>query len=171
MNNVSYRLLKANIRKACKVTNKITKEFEVDNAKLTSLLDDVNLIPLPVGLKSKRVKEDIIPYLSEYYEKSYLTWFSDKKQYTILTFVDKTMLDDAGLELVNSLINNKENIDRVHTMAKIIAEYHCYFATVISYAYADRETNIPSISYNIACRANKVVIKDSDYQYNHKDFS
>lgn len=173
MNNVNYKTLKSNIIKACKQSSKGTMKFIVDLDKLTTQVESMELIPLNLGMESKLVKPENIPYLSEYFEKSNLSWFSDSKYFTALCFIDKESVDETAQELIDQLnISTIEDpdLDHVSIASKLIADYPCYFATVVSY-----QNNDPKLygkaSYEIICRANKVVIKSSDYQYNPKDFS
>lgn len=173
MNNVNYKVLKSNIIKTCKQSKEYSMEFNVNYNKLKDLVSDINLVPINVGMKSKVVKPEIIPYLSEYFEKSHLSWFTDGKFYTVLTFVDTESLDDEAKSLLEKVAMNQEDDpdnDRTNDMATLVANYPCYFATIVSYQNND-PNRIGKPSYEIICRANKVVIKNSDYQYNPKDFS
>lgn len=172
MNNVSYRVLKSNIIKACRQTKEKSIEFVVDYKKLKDLVEDINLVPMFVGLESKRLDPELVPYLSEYFDKSHMTWLSDSKFCTVITFIDAQSIDEKAQELLDSLhvthVDDPEN-DNVANYAALISNYPCYFATIVSYknnspTYSDKP------SYEIACRANKVTIRKSDYQYNSKDF-
>lgn len=170
--NVSYRVLKSNVIKACRQVGDSMK-FEVDYEKLKELTEDIGLIPVKVGMESKRVDDILVPYLSEYFEKTKLSWFTNSKYSTIVCFVDASAVDSECRELLAKMHIPREDdpdIDHVNIYATIVAKYPCYFANIISYHNEDpRRGGRPS--YEIACRANKVVIKSSNYQYNPKDFS
>ncbi len=174
MNNVNYKTLKSNIIKCCTQIETDIMKFEIDWDKLTSLEKDYKLVPIaPVGGDAKKVKAEIIPYLSEYFEKTHLSWFTDSKYYTVITFIDSDSIDDTATELLAKLKEDQTedpDDDKVNDMATLVADYPCYFATIISYQNGD-PNRIGKPSYEIVCRANKVVIKSSDYQYNPKDFS
>jgi hypothetical protein len=149
-------------------------DFEVNFDKLASLVSDLKLVPLtPIGGEARKVKPSDIPYLSEYFEKSHLSWFSDSKYFTVITFIDSDSIDERAEELLNDLIFpqvDDPEIDKVKAIATLVADYPCYFATIVSYQNGDPD-RIGRPSYEIICRANKVVIKSSNYQYNPKDMS
>lgn len=169
MNNVNYKNLKSNIVKACKATKQNTVEFVIDYDKLKDLVEDINLIPINVGMQSSRLLPVQVPYLGEYLNKSHMMWLSENKFITVVAFIDSTSVDDNAKDLLEKLntpqVDDPED-DKVKDFAELIANYPCYFATVISY-----QNNSPSlgVTYEIACRANKVVIRDPNYKYNHKD--
>jgi hypothetical protein len=148
-------------------------KFEIDFEKLSDLAKELNLTPLYNALVSKPVHPQNIPFLSEYFEKERLSWFSDSKFFTVLTFIDTESIDEKAEKLIELLasdpIETPEN-DKVKNIATLVAEYPCYFATVVSYQNND-PNRAGRPSYEIICRANKVVIRSSDYQYNYKDFS
>ena len=175
MINVDYKVLSDLIRRCCKQQHKHTPsmEFYVEYNKLVDLVADYNLLPVKIGTRSKKVIPDVIPFISEYYEKSNLAWYSEGKHIVELTFMDVTGLDDEARRIIADLNTPQIDIpdeDKVRDMAKLVADYPCYFALVTSYQNNDpRLKNRPS--YTVSCRANKVVIKSSDYQYNPKDFS
>lgn len=172
MTNVNYRVLKSNIIKACKaVRGDDPIEFKVDYKKLCELVEDINLVPLCVGLNPTKLIPDVIPFMNEYFDKSHMEWLSDVQYFTTLIFIDSEYVNEDVIELLNLLrmprVDDPEN-DKVKVCAKLVANYPCYFANVISY-----KNNSPSAtrpSFEISCRANKVTIKMSDYKYNHKDF-
>ena len=173
MNIVNYKVLKDLIRKSCRHNTKPTMEFYIDYNKLAELTEDIGLSPLMIGLESKAIKPDNIPFMSEYFEKSELSWFSEGKCFTTLIFMDIEGLDEEAHRIIERL--NKPQVevpydDKVHDVAKLVAEYPCYFALVISYQNNDPK-KMGRPSYNIGCRANKVIIKKGSYIYNPKDFS
>jgi len=171
--NVDYKVLKTNIIKACKARRENTIEFEVDLERLAANVKQMKLTPVNSGLISKKVKTDTIPYLNEYFEKTNLSWFNEEKQYTVLTFVETDSIDDTARELIDKLntaqVDDPED-DKVKDMSALVANYPCYFATVASYRN-DNPKRSGQPSYIVICRANKVVIRSSDYQYNFRDMS
>jgi hypothetical protein len=173
-NKVIYKDLKDNIVRSCKQTKEFSMEFRINFEKLATLVSDMSLIPIePVGGTAKRVKPENIPYLSEYFEKSYLSWFDDSKYFTALTFIDSDSIDEKATHLLNKLKQDQADDpdnDKVKDMATLVAEYPCYFATVVSYQNND-PSRLGKATYEIVCRANKVVIKSSDYQYDPVDFT
>lgn len=174
MNNVNYRVLKSNIVKSCKQTNPNTMNFKVNFDKLTSLVSDIGLTPItPVGAEAKRAIPENIPFISEYLVKNRLAWLTDAKHFTIITFIDSESIDEKAQGLLDLIaqdqIEDPEN-DKVNNIATLVAEYPCYFALIVSYENND-PSRIGRPSYEIICRANKVVIRDPNYQYNPKDFA
>lgn len=173
MTNVNYKVLKSNIIKACTQKNAGSMDFYINMDKLSKLTDDINLVPIRIGQEAKKVKPELIPYLSEYFEKSRLSWFSETKYSTIICFIDKNAIDEKAQDLLDKIAKKQvddPDLDKVKLVATIVADYPCYFANIISYQNNDpRRMRKPT--YEIVCRANKVVIKSSDYQYNPKDFS
>lgn len=174
MNSVNYKILKSCIIRSCKQVKQGYMDFNVDFSKLSTLVKDLKLTPIdPIGYNAKIVRPEVIPYLSEYFEKSHLSWFSNSKFFTVITFIDSDSIDEKAQNLLDNIkLNQQDNPDndKVKALAILVAEYPCYFATIISYQNGDPD-RIGRPSYDIVCRANKVVIKASDYQYNHRDFS
>ena len=116
---------------------------------------------------------DDITFLGEYFEKSRLSWWNEDRFFTTVTFVNVSNIDERGQELIE-LIHKKQvddpDNDKVENMSELFANYPCYNAVVASYRNDDpKRSGKPS--YVIAIRANKVVIKSSDYQYNPEDMS
>lgn len=174
MNNVDYGVLKSNIIKCLKQCKEYSLDFKVNFDKLTSLVANINLVPIaPIGENAVRVTPFDIPYLSEYFEKTRLSWFTDGKFRTVVTFIDSEYVDETATRLLAKLKQpdtEDPDFDKVKAVAKLVAEYPCYFATIISYQNND-PNRIGKANFVIACRANKVVIKNSDYQYDPHDFS
>lgn len=174
MTQVDYKRLKSCIIKSCRPEKvSYSNKFIVNTDKLTSLVADSNLIPIPVGEESKSVIKEVIPFISEYFEKKRLSWFTEDKQFTVITFVDAENLSDYDIDKINNLAIDQTadpDYDKTHAMADIVANYPCYFALIVSYKNNDPK-NFGSLFYEVQCRANKVVIKSSDYQYNHKDMA
>lgn len=158
VNAINYRVLKSNIVHSCKQVGDGI-EFEVDFNKLVEETAEIGLIPIKIGLQSKKITSDIIPYLSEYFEKDHLAWITDDKNYTILAFVVSSSLDEETLEKIKSY-NDSDDIS-VSTISKILSSYPCYYATVVSYK-SNTPKRIGRPSYEIICRANKVVIKNKE---------
>jgi len=171
MINFDYKVLKQLIRKACKAEKGI--DFKVDYDKLVSVVSDLGLEPVCTDMHANKVKPELIPYLSEYFAKSRLSWFNENKYLTVVTFVDVEAIDDTCRDLLDKMKTSQiddPDIDKVNSYATIVANYPCYFATIVSYQSNDpRRSNRPW--YEIICRANKVVIRNPEYQYNPVDFS
>ena len=75
MTNVNYKTLKSNIIKACRAAdshNHESTKFEIDYPNLIDLVADNDLVPLNVGMNSEKVIPEVIPFLSEYFEKKRL---------------------------------------------------------------------------------------------------
>ena len=87
MNTISYKSLKTDIIKSCKQMKGM--QFEVDYVKLTDLVADLGLIPLKTDLVAKHITPEMIPFLSEFYKKTHLSWISDSKYFTVVAFIDK----------------------------------------------------------------------------------
>ena len=175
MTRVDYKVIGDIIRRCCKQVHRQTSnmEFNVEFEKLVEAMEIQNLLPVRVGMKSKQVGPEVIPFISEYYEKTNLSWYTEGKYYTILTFIDVESLDHEARKIIERLNTPQIDVpydDKVHDIAVLIAQYPCYFALVTSY-----QNNNPKMSlrpsYTVSCRANKVVIKNANYQYNPKDFS
>ena len=173
MNNVNYNDLKYAIRKSCRGIKEFSMDFAINFDKLENLVKGQHLLPIRVGCNPKRVEPDNIPFLNEYFEKSKLSWFNDNKFFTVLVFLDTSSIDETAVNIIrriNKPDSEDPDNDKVKDIAMLTAYYPCYYATVVSYKNEDpHKRNLPS--YEIVCRANKIVIKSSDYQYNHKDFS
>ena len=88
MTNVSYKVLKSNIIKALDPIIEGSMQFIVDYPKLSDLTEEMNLLPLNVGLESAQILPDLIPYLSEYFYDTQLEWIDNTKFSTVLTFIE-----------------------------------------------------------------------------------
>ena len=169
--NVNYQSIKAAIVKSCKQIYKNEIEFVVDYDKLSRQVDDIGLTVVNTGLTCSLIKpKDIIP-LSEFFKKTKLSWITDKKFFTQLVFVRTDAIDEELSTLLSRMNENQVNnpdLDKVKTLATIIANYPCYLASVISYQSNDpmREGKP---SYTVGCRANDVTIKNENYEYNQAD--
>ena len=174
MNNVDYKELKRIIIRSCKGNNdsKVSSKFQIDPVSLKAAAAELNLKFVAIGINSRRIMPYDIPLLSEYFEKNRLSWLSDNKYYTVLTFIDVDDVDETAEAIITTLETNSTDNpdqDKVTDFAKLVATKHCYFATVIGYRSNDPKW-FNKVSYEIVCRANKVTIKDAEYQYNPKDF-
>lgn len=174
MTKVDYKVLKSYIVRSCRQSKPHTLRFNVDMERLEDLASNANLALIWSGSKSRKLITEMIPFIGEYYEKERLEWFSEEKEFTILTFVDKESLDERGWLLLEKIkakqVDDPDN-DKIHDIAVLLADYMCYNALVISYHYDTDKIPEYVPSYSIMCRANKVVLKNSDYQYNPQDFS
>jgi hypothetical protein len=170
MANVDYKLLKNCIIKSCNA-EKDSIKFNVNHDKLASLSDDIGLIALNVGVKSKKVNMDSVNTLSEYFKGPKLSWFGKDKEFTILTFLYADTIDEECQELIDKLHTpsvDDPDIDHVNILASIIAKYPCYSAIVVSYMN-NGPKRFGRPSYEIKIRANTVAIKQQLYEYNHND--
>lgn len=168
---IEYNMLKSNIIKACKQVEKGEIKFIVNYDKLNSFVDDFGLEMVNIGTKSKQLEASDVPLISEYFKGRKLSWLNDNKYYTTLVFVLSESIDkkcESLLKAMNTPCVEDPDIDKVNALATIIAEYPCYFATVISYMSND-PVRFGKPSYEIKCRANTVAIKREDYKYNQDD--
>jgi hypothetical protein len=170
MVNVSYKDLKSNIIKALKQISPDSMQFSVCIDKLADLTEDMSLLPLNVGLDSSQIMADQVPYISEYFQNSKLSWIDNSKFSTVLIFIDTTSLNKTALDLIEELKSEDPTIDRTGIVSNLVANYPCWFATIVSYQ-SNNPKYLGKPSYEIKCRANKVVITNSDYQYNPNDFA
>ena len=90
--------------------------------------------------------------------------------YFCTLFIDTTSLNKTALDLIEELKSEDPTIDRTGIVSNLVANYPCWFATVVSYQ-SNNPKYLGKPSYEIKCRANKVVITNSDYQYNPNDFA
>lgn len=160
---VNYNLLKNAIIRSAKQTAKNTINFKIDPDILSDVLTQ-NEIPLSVlstiGMESKSITIEDIPYLSEFFKGEKLSWITEEKQFTTLVFAIKSDEADSLIEVietdkVDAII---DEIDRVNAMADLLANYPCYIVTIISYRSNDPK-RIGKPSYEIKCRANTVSLK------------
>lgn len=174
MVNIDYKDLKNVINKCVSSINFPTDvKFKVDFNKLVSLSGEYGLTPISLGLNSKMISPEMIPYLSEYFLEEKLSWINEGKSYTVLTFFSKEDLTEEALEVIKEFAKNQSenpSLDRVAAMSDLVAKFPCYFATIVSYATNDPQ-KMDKLQYVIICRANKVVIKNDNYKYNAKDMT
>lgn len=171
--DVSYQSIKSAIIKSCRQLHKNDIEFIVDYDRLSRNVDDIGLTVVNTGFKCKPIRQDDIIPISEFFKKQKLAWITEKKYFTQLVFVRSDAIDEELSTLLSQMHQTQVNdpdLDKVNTLAKIIANYPCYFATVVSY-----ESNDPmregKPTYTIGCRANTITIENEKYKYQHADMS
>ena len=160
--SLNYKVLKSAIVRSANKTDKDSTAFTIDIDKLTDEVKEYNLKPLSVGLVSHKIDPSDIPAISEYYSTDRLAWFEDGLNITYLIFVDLDKEDENLRSLIDDI--DKKDSDTANVVAKIASYYPCYFAFISSYK-SNNPKYIGKNSYNITCRANKVIIKDPNYVY------
>lgn len=168
--NIDYKVLESNIIKSCRSQFGST-QFMVSYDKLTSLCDDIGLTVVNTNLKSEKLTPNVIPYVQEYFKGKRLAWMSDEKEITTLIFVPTDSVDERCQSLLRDLDGSRvddPDLDKVKSLAIVLADYPCYFATVVSYITNDIKRN-GRTTYVIKCRANTVAIKQENYEYHHED--
>ena len=172
--NVDYKIIKRCIVDNATKTSKVTNSFEIKLEELNVSLQSYAIQALPVGLTGKRVEPSDIYSISEYFVADKLAWFDKGKFVTTLIFTDAGQYMDVELERLIEKLYTKEtedpDLDKSHIVATILAKFPCYMAMVVSYQSND-PTKMNKNSYFINCRANKVIIRDPNYQYNPKDMA
>ena len=147
-------------------------DFTFDFETLQSGVEPMSLIVVPNDIKSKRIGPEDIVYLGEFFKKTKLSWLDHFKFYSSLVFVRTDVpgaLDDEFWQLMDDMRANQidnPDIDKAETLAKIVAKYPCYTASVVSYKNADIKHN-GTISFEIICKANLVTINIDNAKY-HK---
>lgn len=173
--NIDYKTLRNRIIRSTICKGNGIVDFQVDFNKLSSQVEELGLTPIHFGLDATRITPGIIPYLNEYFKDENLTWITDNKFYTAISFINTNYIDEKAQEYLDKLKVpqvDDPNIDRVNIVANLLAKYPCYTATIISYKSNNpRFIKSVSPSYVIQIRANKIIIENSNYQYNYKDFS
>ena len=165
--SMNYKTLKRLISRSAERTGKRNVDFKIDIDNLNNELTELELVCLPYGADARRIDIKDIPLVSEYFRDDKMTWVSGEKYITSLVFIDSNKIDDNLLELIELLKTKPEDdpdIDHVAILSEIIGAYPCYFALVMSYQN-NSPNSVGKNSYFIACRANKVIIKDPDYVY------
>lgn len=177
MNNyvIEYKDIRKAIIKACNKVGKVGADFVVDYAKLKASITPIGLVPLCINLEGNRIKVEDIPILSEYFIKSKLSWITNSKFTSTLIFVTKEAVDNDTTGELRALLNRLEvdetedpTLDKVAVASKIVGFYPCYFGCIVSYRSNDPD-RVDRNSYEIMCRANKIVLSDPNYKYNPKD--
>lgn len=176
MSNLDYKKFRTAVLKSCRAKERDSVSFTVDFANLQKLASELEpkLRVVSVSPKSRPVSINDVALLSEYFKNGpELSWFDEYKQFNTVVLVEEESIDEKCEKLLNNLtteLADNPEIDKVKSIAEIIANYPCYFATVISYMNNDPR-RIGKCSYEIKCRANKVVIKSEGYNYNSQDMA
>jgi hypothetical protein len=169
---LNYSVLKRNILRVCKQTNPNSLEFTVSTTKLNNSVKDCGLTFLFNDYKSEQVTGSNIPLIGEYFKKDKLSWFNRARHFAILSFVVTEDLDEVGLEIIERLSDKNRAddpaYDRVADVAKILADYPCYNAIIVSYRSED-PNKIGKNSYAILVRANINAILKEQEDYYHDD--
>lgn len=175
---LEYTILKNNVIKCCRCKRHdncdgMDISFIVNYEKLNRMVEDIGLKAINCNLSSKQIGTDDVALLSEYLKDKRLSWLNNFKEFTVITFIEIDAIDDDCKALLNKMnTTNREDpdLDKVATMAKILATYPCYNCLVVSYKSND-PIYMDSISYLTGVRANKVSITKQNYTYNHQDMS
>ena len=174
--SIDYNVFKRAITKSASKVTDGTRElaFNVDLAKVDTLIPDTNCVTVKVNASSNPVLARHIPFLSEYFIDTRLSWFDEAKEYTTVIFVENDT-NDAELQNLLSLIEQQnqkdtDEYDIVKLVAEVVAKYPCYFAVTVSYISNDPQS-ANRLSYSVVCRANKVTIKSERYKYNPADMA
>ena len=173
MVKVNYKDLKHAVGRSCVKVGSYLSDFKVDVEKIREMSEELHLVFIPIGINAHRVTADDIPDISEFFYGENLAWFTDSKFITTLAFLDSSDLNEETQELIDKLYtepdkNMGDPIDYVATAAELIANYHCYLAKVVSYTSND-PGRIGKNCYYINCKANKVILRDPEYNYNPQD--
>lgn len=161
--DVDYNKLKVNIRKACR-HHKGELFFIVNYEKLSNLANTMGLSLLNTGLRSRRITGIDIGFISEYLKNEKLEWIDGNKQFTVLTFLQTSSIDEKckqDLALIEGYESERidcTRIDKANLLAKIIANYPCVSCLVVGYISAD-PNRYGKVSYNITCRMNNIFIR------------
>lgn len=172
----NYSELKKDILKCLSRNKENILKFKVNKDKLDSIFEDdeIELQCLNTGIYSRPLREEDIPYISVYFKDERLEWFdvNNGKNFTNIVLIDKKSIDDDCLDLIEKLnIDDKAadlDIDRGKVLAKILANYPCLIAQIISYKSNNPDFKIQS-SFTIAIKANTILIKSEEYRFNGKD--
>lgn len=171
-NTVDYKSLKREIIKGLRY-NQNSVIFDVDYPVINENVSELGLQMIPMFEPATIIEPKDIPFLSEYFVGNALSWIDRYKAFTTLTFIQTDYIDNEARELLYQVMTpptEDPNFDFTAAMSKLVANYPCYFATIVSYMSNDpSRMNRPT--YEIACRGNKVVIRSSAYKYNPKDMA
>ena len=168
--NLNYKLIKSAVNRACRA-NRDAVSFIVNYDKLSKYADDLGLTVVNVGTKSKLADPTVVPFFGEYMKGQNLSWVNGNKHYTVLVFVQTEKVDEECMKLLADMQVCKEDdpdIDKTATLTKILANYPCYTALVVSYIGNDPE-RLGKTSYEVKVRANNVTIKQDGYGYKHSN--
>ena len=170
---LDYKVLKSNIIRCLEPVAPNHISFTVNFEKMQDFKDNIGVVPVAVGLKSRHVENEDIPLLAEYFVGERLSWFEVDRRYTTLIMFAQDKLDDEAYAVIDKINAGKieePDFDNIHGLADLIARYPCYFATVVSYRNLDPK-RIGKPSYTIICRCNRVMMRDQNYKYNPRDMS
>ena len=174
--SIDYNVFKRAITKSATKNTDAGRDlaFSVDLAKVDTLVADSSCITIKANTKSNPVLARDIPFLSEYFIESRLSWFDEAKEFTTIIFVENDV-NDAELQNLLRLIEQESQQDTneydiVKMIAEVVAKYPCYFAVTVSYISNDPQSS-NRLSYSVVCRANKVTIKKENYKYNPVDMA
>ena len=165
--SMNYKTLKRLIVRSAERTNKRTVDFEIDLDNLNNDLAELDLIALSYGLEARRISLNDVPLIAEYYKEDKMGWISKEKFITSLVFIDSNKVDENLAEMIEELKTkdaDDPDLDKIAIMSEILGTYPCYLALVVSYQN-NSPNSVGKNSYYIACRANKVIIKDPHYVY------
>lgn len=168
--NLDYKLIKSAVIRACKAQRDAVS-FIVNYDKLSSYADSIGLTAVNVGTKSKLVDPTIIPFMGEYLKGQNLSWVNGNKHYTMLVFVQTEKVDEECMKLLADMHVCREDdpdVDKVATLSKLMANYPCYTALVVSYI-SNEPARCGKTSYQVKVRANNVTIRQDGYGYKHDD--
>lgn len=146
-------------------------DFKVNLDTLRENLESLNLIPIPVCLDAHRVGPSDIPLFDEYYFQNKMEWLNSSRFMTTIAMIVADNVDEeatAILEVLNTPPAEHPNEDYLKLYSKLIANYQCYFALIVSYKNSAPD-HYGENSYYITCRTNKVIFKDPNYVYNPDD--
>ena len=164
---VNYADLKRAIRKSAVATEGIG--FIIDFEKLNELVESLSVVAVPNMIKSKRITPEDVAFLGEFFVGKNLEWINQYKAISNVIFIRADYIDDKALALMEDLRKRQidfPDIDKVNTVATLLAEYPCYSAAIVSYRSNDPK-RYADLCLEIICKANKVTI-DVDNKAYHK---
>ena len=164
---MNYKTLKRYIVRSAEKVGKRGVDFKINIERLNRDVAELQLTCIPYGEHARQISPNDLPMLVEYYREDKLEWLSREKYITSLIFVDSTKMDEHLNHLIHRLMHRPEDdpdMDPVRILGEILGSYPCYLAVVVSYQN-NSPNSVGRNSYFIACRANKVIIKDPAYVY------
>lgn len=164
---VDYALLKKAIRK-CTIPGRGI-EFIIDFEKLNYLVEEYGLTAVENRIKSRRVGQEDVVYLAEFFKDTQLRWIDQYKHMSSIIFIKTESIDEKAIELMNDLkkpLIDHPDIDKVECLTELLANYPCYTASVVSYKSTDPK-RLGLLCSEIICKANVVTIRQDNIDY-HK---
>lgn len=157
---VNYKDLKMSIIKCCKATNgNDNTKFNIDRDLLIKRFNEKGLYVLDLNsFESNQILASDIPFISEYLKDGKLSWLDAGKEFATITFIDMESSDENLLSKLN-LLESCSVDEKVKLVSEILSKYRCYNAMIVSYI-SNEPTRFGKISYEIACRANKTVLRE-----------